>query len=85
MMVIYSFTALLLIFPLAPVLYCKILINSFYIQFNSTREEYRFQNLVHLLRTIFFGLPLICVSILVDFLQLPVLLFRNSKMFEHKY
>ena len=85
MMIIYSSTALLLIFPLAPVLYCKILINSFYIQFNSTREEYRFQNLLHLLRAIFLGLPLICISILVDFLQLPILLFRNSKMFEHKY
>lgn len=85
MMIIYSSTALLLIFPLAPVLYCKILINSFYIQFNSTRQEYRFQNLIHLLRAIFLGLPLICISILVDFLQLPILLFRNSKMFEHKY
>ena len=85
MMVFYSIVSLVLILPITPLLYGKILANSFYIVLNGTREEYRFQNVVHLLRSITLGLPIIGISVLVDFLVLPVLLFKNSKMFEHKY
>lgn len=46
MMVFYCFLALFLIFPLAPLIYCKILINSFFIAFNNNRERYKGQNIV---------------------------------------
>lgn len=85
MMLFYSILALFMIFPLAPLLYCKLLINSFFIAMNSNRQKYKGQNLVKLLQAIFFGLPLILLSIIVDFLQLPIYLFTPSKSFEHKY
>ena len=85
MMIFYSFTSLILIIPITPLLYGKILANSFYIMFNGTRQEYRGQNVVHLLRCIVLGLPLIGISVVVDFLVLPTLLFKSSKAFEHKY
>lgn len=68
MMVFYSFLALFLIVPLAPLLYGKILLNCFFIAMNNSRQNYRGENIVILLRAILFGLPLITISILVDFL-----------------
>ena len=85
MMVLYSLIAGILFIPMAPVLVIKIYANSLYIFATNTRENYKGENIVQLILTIFFGPILVVLSIFVDLISLPNVLLKDSKGFEHKY
>jgi len=85
MMVMYITLMLVLVIPMLPLLYFKILVNASYVSFNSQREDYKYQNLSTLFISIFFG-PIICIaSIIIDMISVPGMLLRGNKNFEHKY
>jgi hypothetical protein len=80
----------LLFFPvmlalLVPMLYFKMIGNSFYIFFNKHREHYRGESIVNLFIAVVLGLPVICVSLLIDFITLPGILLRDEENLEKKY
>lgn len=85
LMMVFSLLSLVFLLVLTPLFYMKTLLNSIFIYFNNPYEEYKNENLLMLLRTMFLGVPMIMVSILIDFMQLPFILFRPKCSFEHKY
>lgn len=85
MILMYLVLAFCMIAPMVPVLYCKIMVNSVYILFNRTNQEYRGENIVQFLLSLVVGPLIICLSIIVDFLTIPGILLKDSKNFERKY
>jgi len=85
MMAFYIFFAFLVSIAMAPMLYMKSVVNSTYIAFTSSREAYPHQRKVDLAISVLGGLPIICLSLVVDLFQMPLLLFSSSRHFEHKY
>ena len=85
MAVMYSLIAMVIIIPCTPLLYMKLLINSVFIVLNNKRENYKGENVVQLLITAFLSPLIIIISILIDFLSLPNILFKESNGFERKY
>jgi hypothetical protein len=85
MVLAYCIIAGIMIVPASPVLYMKMLTNSFFIAFNNRRENYKGENIVQLMMTIFAGPILIVLSIVIDLLSLPNILLKDSKGFESKY
>lgn len=85
MMVFYSMIAMFFLVIICPILYCKILGNSIFIALTNKREEFKGENIVQLVKTVFLGPFIIAVSLLIDFLTLPGLIMKDSKDFEHKY
>ena len=85
MILLYCALACILVIPVIPLLYLKMLTNSIFIVFANNREDYKGQNVVNLLITAFLGPPIIAVTILIDLLSLPNVLLKDSRGFEHKY
>lgn len=85
MILLYCALACIMVIPVIPLLYLKMLTNSIFIVFANNREDYKGQNVVNLLITAFLGPPIIAVTILIDLLSLPNVLLKDSRGFEHKY
>jgi len=85
MMLLYCVLALVVVVPLTPILYAKVVLNSIYIAFNNKRQDYKGQNVVQLIISITFAPFIIALSILIDLLSLPNVLLKDSKNFERKY
>lgn len=74
-----------MVVPIIPLLYLKMITNSIFISFANNREDFKGQNIINLLITVFLGPPIIAITILIDLLSLPNVLLKDSKGFEHKY
>lgn len=85
MILMYCFLAIFLAIPFLPTLYLKCIANAVFISFNNKREQYKGQNIVQLLFTVFFNPPILLLSLLIDFLSLPNYMLQNDKNFEYKY
>jgi hypothetical protein len=85
MVLIYAFIAMVIIVPLTPILFFKIIVNSVYILMTNKREKYKGENVVQFILSLVVSPIVIPISILVDVLSLPTVLLKESKTFEHKY
>lgn len=85
MMLMYCIIGAAISVFLLPVLYVKTIANQIYIFFNNKREDYRGQNAVNLVLSIFLNPLIIYISILIDLISLPTLLLKDSRYFEYKY
>ena len=85
MMLLYVSIAMLSTIPFFPIMYLKCMFNAIYIMFNNKREQYRGQNGLKLIVTIFFNPFVIILSLLVDLLSLTNLLLKDERNFEFKY
>ena len=75
MIVIYIVLAGFLVILLSPVMYAKLVLNALYIAVKNKRIKYRGENLVELLIVVVGGPAILAVSLLVDMLNLPNILF----------
>ena len=78
MVVAYVCITGVIMVPLIPILFSKILLNSFYILLTNKRQKYKAENLVQFLVALVGGPFIIPISILVDVLQLPSVLLKDS-------
>lgn len=85
MIIMYCVIAIFLSIPFVPLLYFKCIANAIYISMTNKREDYKGQNTVQLLFTVFFNPPILIISLLIDFLSLPNFLLQSDKNFEYKY
>lgn len=85
MIFLYLLLAFIIIVPMSPFLYCKVLVNGFFIAAKNTKEDFRGQNMVQLAVAVFLSPFIIPASIVVDFVSIPNLLLKDSKDFERKY
>jgi len=81
----YCCLAVILSAPVLPFLYLKSVVNAIYIALNNKREDYKGQNIVKLIGTIFINPFLVAISYLVDLISLPSLLLKDERNFEFKY
>lgn len=85
MMVLYSLAAILAIVLLIPVLVIKVISNSVYILIKNKRQKYQGENCLQFLMALFLSPLIIPVSIVVDLISMPNILFKDADSFEHKY
>mmetsp|Transcript_22568 Transcript_22568/g.34872 ORF Transcript_22568/g.34872 Transcript_22568/m.34872 type:complete len:174 (+) Transcript_22568:327-848(+) len=85
MIINYVLFILILIIPMLPLLYLKSVINCIYVSATHNREDYSYQNIVTVIVTIFGGPIIGILSIIVDLISMPAILFRSNRDFEHKY
>merc|ERR1712166_444378 len=85
MMILYCIISAVIFVPAAPILVLKIYTNSIFIFLTNKREDYRGENIVQLMLTVFFGPILMVFSIIIDLLSLPNVLLKEGTNFEHKY
>jgi len=85
MMSFYLLLSLLGSFPMIAFLYVKMIVNSVYI-FNKTHKEaYKGQMMKQIALTVFLGLPLIIISLVVDVFYVIFILMMPANELEHKY
>lgn len=85
MILMYCILAIVISIPIVPILYAKSVINAGYIMVNNKRQEYKGQNITQFLLTLLLCPLIILLSLIVDLISLPSLLFRDEKTFEFKY
>ena len=85
MVVVYSILTGAMTIPLLPLLYMKVITNSVFISMANKRENYKGENTIQLLIASFLSPVIIPLSILIDLLSLPNIIFKDSKGFERKY
>jgi hypothetical protein len=85
MMVMYAFAAGLFIVLLTPLLFIKVVANSFYILLYNKRQKFKGENIIQFGFACFLSPFIIPISITVDFLSMPNTLFKENTTFEHKY
>mgnify|MGYP006092092429 CR=1 FL=1 len=85
MMLMYCVLACILSVPVLPLLYFKSIVNAIYISLNNKRENFKGENIVKLILTIFLNPIFVLVSYLVDLISLPSLLLKDERGFEFKY
>lgn len=85
MSLIYTFMLMFMMIPVFPILYIKIIINSTFIMFANKRQKYMCQNFQQLCSTVFLGPAIIGMCFLIDLFQLPTLIMKSEREFEHKY
>ena len=85
MMLMYCVLACILSVPVLPLLYLKSIANAIYIAMNNKRENFKGENVVKLILTIFINPAFVFISYLVDLISLPNLLLKDERGFEYKY
>lgn len=85
MMLMYCILACILSVPVLPLLYFKSVVNAIYIAMNNKRENFKGENAVKLILTIFLNPIFVFISYLVDLVSLPSLLLKDERGFEYKY
>ena len=85
MMVLYTFLALMMLLPLTPLIYLKVVINAMFVATTQKRVESHLQNCLQLLAAIGGGPIVVFASLVVDLASLPGALLKESGAFERKY
>mmetsp|Transcript_11802 Transcript_11802/g.18131 ORF Transcript_11802/g.18131 Transcript_11802/m.18131 type:complete len:181 (-) Transcript_11802:656-1198(-) len=85
LIVFYIAMGALISVVLTPFLFIKVALNAVYVGIKNKRTTYRCQGLVNSAIALIGGLPIIVLSLVVDFLSLNVMLLKDEKYFEFKY
>lgn len=85
MMVLYTFLALMMLLPLTPLIYLKVVINAMFVATTQKRVESHLQSCLQLLAAIGGGPIVVFASLVVDLASLPGALLKESGAFERKY
>lgn len=85
MIVVYTFAMIATITVLLPILYVKMIANSFFIVFKGKRTNYKGEKVVILLGNLLLAPVILAISVLVDVISLPRILFKDQAKLEHKY
>ena len=82
--VIYSLFAGIVSILLIPFVYVKLVINSIIILIKQP-NQFMYSNLINCVIAIFFGVPLLLLPLIIDFIIMPNLLMRDEELLEAKY
>ena len=85
MIVLYIMLVMMFVIPATIILYLKAAVNSIFIAMFRIRQDYKGQNVIQLVVTLFLCPILIPASLLMDIASLPSLIMKPTNKLEHKY